>query len=65
MGHIRLPFYKHLHDTNPFFEQIAAFSGSTPSFNVRRANSAAGAQATNGEYVSGNYFSTLGLPTRA
>jgi len=43
------------------FEQIAAFSGNTPSLNVRRANSAAGAQATNGEYVSGNYFSTLGL----
>jgi predicted permease len=60
-GTFDYPFYKYLRDTNPFFEQIAAFSGKTPSFNLRRANSAHGAQATNGEYVSGNYFSTLGL----
>jgi len=60
-GTFDYPFYKHLRDTNSSFEQIAAFSGNTPSLNVRRANSAAGAQATNGEYVSGNYFSTLGL----
>ena len=60
-GTFDYPFYKHLRDTNPFFEQIAAFSGYTPSFNLRRANSAAGAQTTTGEYVSGNYFATLGL----
>ena len=60
-GTFDYPFYKHLRDTNPFFEQIAAFSGYTPSFNLRRAKSATGAQATNGEYVSGHYFATLGL----
>src|SRR5882757_4526582 len=60
-GTFDYPFYKHVRDTNPLFEQIAAFSGNTPTFNLRRANSAAGAQTTNGEYVSGNYFSTLGL----
>jgi predicted permease len=60
-GTFDYPFYKHVRDTNPFFEQIAAFSGNTPSFNIRRANSSKGAQTINGEYVSGNYFSTLGL----
>jgi len=40
-GTFDYPFYKHLHDTNPFFEQIAAFSGNTPTFNLRRANSPA------------------------
>jgi predicted permease len=60
-GTFDYPFYKHVRDTNPFFEQIAAFSGNTPTFNLRRANSPQAAQATNGEYVSGNYFSTLGL----
>lgn len=60
-GTFDYPFYKHLRDTNPHFEQIAAFSGNTPSFNVRRANSSQGARTTNGEYVSGNYFATLGI----
>jgi len=54
-------FYKHLRDASPAFEQIAAFSGHTPSYGVRRAGSQAPAQTTNGEYVSGNYFSTLGI----
>jgi predicted permease len=54
-------FYQHLRDTNPAFEQLAAFGGSTPSFNLRRSGSSVAAQAAIGEYVSGNYFSTLGL----
>lgn len=29
-------FYKHLRDTDPSFEQIAAFSGNSPSFAIRR-----------------------------
>src|ERR1700744_3599872 len=60
-GTFDYPFYKHLRDTSPFFEQIAAFSGYTPSFNLRRANSSTGAQTTTGELVWGNYFPTLGL----
>jgi predicted permease len=54
-------FYQHLRDTDPSFGQIAAFSGNTPTFNVRRADSPQAARTTNAEYVSGNYFSTLGL----
>lgn len=58
-------FYKHLRDTDPSFDQMAAFSGSTPSFNLRRAGLSSVAQSANGEYVSGNYFSTLGLQAAA
>lgn len=54
-------FYEHLRDTEPSFEQIAAFSGNTPSFAARRAESPLAAQTIDGEYVSGNYFSTLGI----
>src|SRR6202012_1620597 len=60
-GTFDYPFYKHLRDTNPSFAQVAAFSGYTPSFNLRRANTSDTAHSTNGEYVSGNYFATLGL----
>jgi len=54
-------FYKHLRDTDTLFEQLAAFSGSTPTFNTRRPESAQAAQTVDGEYVSGNYFATLGM----
>jgi predicted permease len=60
-GTFDYPFYKHLRDSNASFEQVAAFSGKTPSFNVRRAGRSERALATNGEYVSGNYFATLGI----
>jgi predicted permease len=64
-GTFDYPFYKHLRETDPSFEQIAAFSGNTPTFNVRRAGSQSAAQTANGEYVSGNYFSTLGIQSSA
>ena len=54
-------FYKHLRDTDTSFENLAAFSGSTPTFNARRPESAQAAQTIDGEYVSGNYFATLGM----
>ncbi len=62
-GTFDYPFYRHIRDTNPFFEQIATFSGSTPSFNIRRAVTRETAHSITGEYVSGNYFATLGLQT--
>ena len=58
-------FYEHLRDTNPNFEQLAAFGGSTPFLNLRRSGSADAAHATIGEFVSGNYFSTLGVQPQA
>jgi predicted permease len=54
-------FYLHLRDQNPAFSEVAAFSGHTPTYSVRRAGSQAPPNPTNGEYVSGNYFHTLGL----
>ena len=60
-GIFEYAYYKHLRDTDSGFEEIAAFSGNTPSFNVRRAGSVEAAQTINGEYVSGNYFQTFGL----
>ncbi len=60
-GTFDYPFYKHLRDTNTNFEQVAAFSGNTPSFNIRGTASADRAHTINGEYVSGNYFGTLGI----
>ena len=58
-------FYKHLRDSSPVMDGVAAFSGNTPSFTVRRSGSAAPAQTMDGEYVSGNYFTTLGLDASA
>lgn len=60
-GTFDYPFYKHLRDTDGSFEQLAAFSGSAPTFNTRRPESAKAAQTIDGEYVSGNYFATLGI----
>jgi len=60
-GTFDYPFYKHLRDTDTSFRQLAAFSGSTPTFNTRRPESPQAAQTINGEYVSGNYFATLGM----
>ncbi|MBS1805938.1 MAG: ABC transporter permease [Acidobacteria bacterium] len=54
-------FYKHVRDTDASFTQLAAFSGSAPTFNTRRAESAQAAQTLNGEYISGNFFATLGI----
>jgi hypothetical protein len=54
-------FYKHLRDADDSFEQLAAFSGSGPTFSIRQPESTEGAQTIDGEYVSGNYFSTLGI----
>ncbi len=64
-GTFDYPYYKHLRDTNPAFEQVAAFSGGKHSYNVRRGGSTDAAQTIGGEYVSGNYFETLGVSANA
>jgi len=51
--------YRHLQDTTPEFEQLAAFQSGQNMMNVRVGNNAAKAERT--EYVSGNYFSTFGV----
>jgi predicted permease len=51
--------YLHLKKSAPEFEQLAAMQSGQNIFSVRRGNSAS--KAMRGEYVSGNYFTTLGI----
>jgi macrolide transport system ATP-binding/permease protein len=53
--------YKDFRDHEPEFSQMAAFQGAVSNLNVRRGGAAGPAQPFRGEFVSGNYFSTLGL----
>ncbi len=54
-------FYQRLRRATPEFEQVAAFQAKPDILSVRYGSHAAQAQALIGEYVSGNYFQTLGI----
>jgi macrolide transport system ATP-binding/permease protein len=52
--------YQHFKSSAPEFEQLAAVQASEHwSWSVRRGNTLA--KSLSGEFVSGNYFSTLGV----
>jgi len=51
--------YQHLRKTTPEFEQLAAVQAGGWQWSVRRGNALP--KSLHGEFVSGNYFSTLGL----
>jgi predicted permease len=51
--------YLHLKTSAPEFEQLAAVQADQPRFSVRRENALA--KSLHGEFVSGNYFTMLGL----
>jgi hypothetical protein len=51
--------YLHLKQAAPEFEQLAAMQSGQNIFSVRRGN--ATSKPLMGEYVSGNYFTTLGV----
>jgi predicted permease len=51
--------YKHLRDTIPEFEQLAAMESGQNMMTVRRGSEPAKAERS--EYVSGNYFLTFGI----
>ena len=51
--------YLHLKQSAPEFEQLAAMQAGRNTYSVRRGNGVG--QALPGEYVSGNYFLTLGV----
>jgi macrolide transport system ATP-binding/permease protein len=55
--------YKHLKDNSPEFEQLAAMQagGGKGSITARRGTTGAMPHSSGGEFVSGNYFMTLGL----
>jgi macrolide transport system ATP-binding/permease protein len=53
--------YLHLKNSAPEFEQLAAMQAGQPSYSVRRGDALG--KTLRGEFVSGNYFSTLGVGT--
>ena len=54
-------FYQRVRKSTPQFDQIAAFQAEPGIVSVRYGSHAAQAQALIGDYVSGNYFETLGI----
>src|SRR5262244_2190728 len=53
--------YKHFREHTPEFTDLAALQAGNAPLGVRRAGSQAQADTRNGEYVSGNFFRTLGV----
>src|ERR1700758_3340046 len=51
--------YQYLRTSTPEFEQLAAMQAGGATWSVRHGNAVA--KPLRGEFVSGNYFSTLGL----
>jgi predicted permease len=59
------PFYVQARDHTPAFEQLAAAQTNRPDLSVRRMGTNMPAESLSGEFVAGNYFSTLGVPAYA
>src|SRR5262249_27960605 len=55
------PFYLEIRDGMKAFEEVAATDTLRPTLNVRRSRGSVVADSCTGEFVSGNYFSTLGV----
>jgi predicted permease len=55
------PLYKQLRDYTPEFSQLAGFQASLTDLSARRAEASGPAEPFQGEFVSGNYFTTFGL----
>jgi putative ABC transport system permease protein len=53
--------YEHFRAHTPEFTDLAALQAGNAPLGVRRAGSQAQADTRNGEYVSGNFFRTLGV----
>ncbi len=53
--------YHRFKDNTPAFEELAAFQGGDTGLGVRRAGSTQAAETRNGQFVSGNFFSTFGV----
>lgn len=59
------PFYLDVRGRTPQFSGLAAFQASTSPMSVRREGSPAPALSLGAEFMSANYFSTLGVPMAA
>ena len=55
------PFYEQVRVHTTIFDEVAAMQAGRPDLSVRRNGSATRAESFRGEFVSGNYFSTLGV----
>jgi predicted permease len=60
-GMFPFPLYQRLKAAAPEFEQVAAFQTAPARMSVRREGKEAAARSLRSEYVTGNYFSLLGV----
>ncbi len=60
-GMFSFPFYERLKSATPEFEELAAFQAGPWRYSVRRSAAERIAKPLRGEFVTGNYFSTLGI----
>jgi len=60
-GMFSFPLYERLKADTPEFESLAAFQAGGPRFSVRRERTEAAARPMRSEFVTGNYFTTLGI----
>jgi predicted permease len=60
-GMFSFPLFERLKAAAPEFEQVAAFQAGGARVSVRRAGVDTSARPLRSEYVTGNYFSTLGV----
>ncbi|HVO97649.1 MAG TPA: ABC transporter permease [Bryobacteraceae bacterium] len=64
-GMYSYPLYQRLREASPEFEEMAAFQAGGGRLGVRRAKVEEAARPLRAEYVTGNYFSTLGVSSFA
>ncbi len=60
-GMFSFPLYERLKSETPEFEQVTAFQAGQGRLSVRRERVESAARPLRSEYVTGNYFSTLGV----
>ncbi|HTP32266.1 MAG TPA: ABC transporter permease [Candidatus Acidoferrales bacterium] len=60
-GMYSFPLYERLKAETPEFEEVAAFQAGGNRLSVRRESAGFAAKPLRSEYVTGNYFSTLGV----
>ena len=60
-GLFSYPLFKKLREAAPEFDEVTAFQAGSGRLSVRRAGTDAAAKPLIAEYVTGNYFTTLGV----
>jgi predicted permease len=60
-GLFSFPLYERLKEAAPEFEEVAAFQAGGPRLSARRAGAEKAARPLRSQYVTGSYFSTLGV----